>query len=77
MQVLATKAHGRGKGDFVMTRQKCGNKDCQLRTDISLVPLKDNGRELCFAAEEAVSHISRGYFYKCRIAKSSNLPRSG
>lgn len=32
---------------------------------------------ICLAAEEAVSHISRGYFYKCRIAKSSNLPRSG
>ena len=28
-----------------MIRQKSGSKNCRLRTDISLVPLKDNGRE--------------------------------
>ena len=28
-----------------MTRQTYGSKDCRLRTDISLVPLKDNDRE--------------------------------
>ena len=28
-----------------MTRQTYGSKNCRLRTEISLVPLKDNGRE--------------------------------
>jgi len=42
-----------------------------------LTPAEGAAAAICLAAEEAVSHISRGCFYKCWIAKSSNLPRSG
>ena len=41
-----------------------------------LTPAEGAATAIYLAADEAVSHISGGYFYKCRIAKSSKRSKS-
>ena len=41
-----------------------------------LSPAEGAATAIYLATDEAVSHISGGYFYKCRIAKSSKRPKS-
>lgn len=41
-----------------------------------LTPAEGAATAVYLASDEAVSHISGGYFYKCRIAKSSRLSKS-
>ena len=41
-----------------------------------LTPAQGAATAIYLASDEAVAHISGGYFYKCRIAKSSKRSKS-
>jgi hypothetical protein len=41
-----------------------------------LTPAEGAATAIYLATDEAVSHISGGYFYKCQIAKSSKRSKS-